>query len=137
MDNLPWPSTSAPYTCESGYTGGPGYSGGGGDGGSGTAGEGGSDGSDGFGDSDGGCPGGPGSGLDISTIPLKSFSITPGAGRMPSVDIGGGGGGVLIDSEGPPNTCSSYPEAQGLGYGGGGHYSNCEGFDGVLILDFV
>ena len=68
----------------------------------------------------------------------KSFTITPGAGGTAGGGVGGGGGGILIDSAGPP-PCSdtSYPETHGEGYGGGGSYYCIDGFDGVVILDFL
>ena len=71
------PSSGQP-TCYYGYTGGPGYCGGGSfvNGDDGSGGDGGIDGSDGLGDSDGGCPGGRGSGFDVSTIPTKARDDT-------------------------------------------------------------
>merc|ERR1712050_783494 len=83
--------------------GGDGYSGGG----AGSlhiadiGGNGGSNGGDGQDSSDG--PGGKGSGLDISTIALEHFKLTPAAGGDYHVSCGGGGGGVLVDGQGPHN----------------------------------
>merc|ERR1711962_832588 len=83
-----------------GYNGGDGYSGGGGTGWYGSGGSGGSnggDGQDGYGD------GGKGSGLDISTIALEHFKLTPAAGGD-SCGISGGGGGVVpVHPPGPHN----------------------------------
>jgi len=98
------------------YDGGDGYSGGGGggdyhghDGGSG-----GSNGGDGERGNYGSHPGGKGSGLDISTIALEHFKLTPAAGGKicsSSGSYGGGGGGVLVDGQGPQ---------KGRSYGAGG-----------------
>jgi len=110
---------------ESGYyNGGDGYSGGGAgayrsgyNGGSG-----GSNGGNGQNTSYG--DGGKGSGLDISTIALEHFKLTPGEGGGACPCNGGGGGGVLVDGQGPPDWGSYVPnfynEAQGYGAGGGG-----------------
>jgi len=68
--------------------------------------------------------GGKGSGLDISTIALEHFKLTPGEGGGACPCNGGGGGGVLVDGQGPPDWGSYVPnfynEAQGYGAGGGG-----------------
>jgi len=71
-----------------------------------------------------GGDGGKGSGLDISTIALEHFKLTPGEGGGACPCNGGGGGGVLVDGQGPPDWGSYVPnfynEAQGYGAGGGG-----------------
>ena len=119
-----------------GYDGGAGYSGGGGYGNNGFGGGyGGSDGSDGTGSSPG--DGGVGSDLKIDTIPLSTFVLSPGEGGIAN-GYGGGGGGVLIDGQGPDR-----PEFNvGEGFGGGGWYFSsanpgCCGLPGAVILDFV
>merc|ERR1719348_1140081 len=96
-----------PGTSDDGIKAGDGYSGGGGFcmnardtclGGSG--------GGDGV---DGPCEwctqGGHGSGEDLSRFQLKHFQLTPGAGGQSYEDLGvfcgGGGGGVLVNGQGP------------------------------------
>ena len=56
---------------------------------------------------------GQGSGLDISSLSLTHFSLSPGAGGRHLT--GGGGGGVLVNSLGP-----RVEQGRGEGYGGGG-----------------
>ena len=105
-------------------SGGDGYCGGGGGGNFGTGfsgGDGGQDGGDGHIGVDGYHLGGAGSGLDISSISMEIFSLSPGA-------AGQGGGGSLLSSgwgggggDGPQET--EY-DGQGYGGGGGGAYYN-------------
>ena len=116
------------------YDGGDGYSGGGGGGIGGSSG-GGSNGSDGLGEYINDYNG-KGSGLDLSTIPMDTFSLSPGAGGLeckpegvwppPS---GGGGGGVLVNGEGPQEG-----ENSGQGYGGGAS-SETKGAKGVVLME--
>jgi len=109
------------------YNGGDGYSGGGGgayDGYSG--GNGGSNGGDGH-NSYGG-DGGKGSGLDISTIALQHFQLTPAAGGGSCNLYGGGGGGVLVDGQGPHNGGS-------YGAGGGGGSCNNPAQQGIVLIE--
>ena len=116
-----------------GNNGGDGYSGGGGYGygANGYGGNGGSDGSNGCCNSDnGGSDGGSGSGLDISTISLKYFMLSPGNGGEHNGHIGGGGGGVLVDNVGPYSDNN-----QGEGYGGGGGYYNGNGLQGMILIE--
>jgi hypothetical protein len=125
--------------------GGAGYSGGGGidypgPGGYICGGEGGRDGTAGVGCGEGGV----GSNLDVTTIPLRNFKLSPGDGGCGSYsgpgDGGnsctsnaghGGGGGVLVDNMGPSRPDNS--SGEGYGGGGGGVY----GLSGVVLLDFV
>jgi len=113
----------------SSYDRGDGYSGGG----AGTSisgysgGSGGSNGGDGNDSVDG--YGGKGSGLDISTIALEHFKLTPAAGGDSCEYYGGGGGGVLVDGQGPHN---------GDSYGAGG--GKCKKDDvpaqqGVVLIE--
>ena len=110
------------------YFGGAGYSGGGG-------------GMDNRADNDGGWDGGDapgewgggGSGLDLSSISLAEFTISPGvAGKGALFEdqaFGGGGGGVKVDGEGPHDY-----EMDGEGYGGGGSgFAN--GVPGLVLLE--
>jgi len=124
-----------------GGDGGDGYSGGGADcdfGCSSGGGDGGSNGGDGE-DSADGREGGQGSGLDISTIPLRNIVLSPGSGGIGSGSSsgfhGGGGGGVRVDGTGP----SGGGEAHGNGYGAGGALVTGAqyGYDGVIILDLI
>ena len=125
---------TAAFGESGGYTafhnGGAGYSGGGG-GGSSYSGDGGEDGGNGHG---GRGSGGAGSGLDISSIHLQQFSLTPGVRgkeHAPYGDrYGGGGGGVLVDGTGPQETSG---DGQGYG-GGGGGYTNNMG-SGLVLLE--
>ena len=94
--------------------GGDGYSGGGGFG----TGRGGSDGGDGEVGDDEDSEAGRGSGLDISSISMKSFSLTPGKGGIGVSFYGGGGGGVVVNGVKP-----EAEQCGGQGYGGGGGYN--------------
>jgi len=109
-----------------------GYSGGGGGGVTGAnGGENGGSGPDGTGCGYG-CKGGPGSDLDISSVPISSFLLTPGqGGRHGGLHgvYGGGGGGVMVDGTGPHSTANA-----GQGYGGGGG-NNGEPGPGLVLLE--
>ena len=97
-----------------GNDGGDGYSGGGprGD-------YGGEDGGD-AGDS-GNDSGGQGSGLDIGSVNMTKFELTPGkGGNFASKSYGGGGGGIIVNGEKP-----SRNEYQGEGFGGGSGLPGC------------
>ena len=98
-----------------GYDGGDGYSGGGG-GVSDYGYNGGMDGGNG-----GGREGGEGSGLDISSIALEQFRLSPGVGGSGTSSHGGGGGGVMVGGSGPQETVY---DGQGYGGGGGGVYDH-------------
>ena len=101
------------------------------------SGDGGSNGGDGESAYPGGVAG-QGSGLDIDTIPVKSFSLTPGSGgNGEGLDGAGGGGGVTINGQRP-----GIPEyTQGGGYGGGGGGPDLSydgyGFSGAVMFDFI
>merc|ERR1711962_664106 len=110
-----------------GYNGGDGYSGGGGTGRYGSGGSGGSNGGDGN-DSSNGWDGGKGSGLDISTIALEHFKLTPAAGGEACGRYGGGGGGVLVDGQGPHNGGS-------YGAGAGGCSNNDPAQQGIVLIE--
>ena len=111
---------AAPGQSNDGFNGGNGYSGGG----AGTASENivGQDG--GFDGGDGGdynsYGGGKGSGLDVQTINMTRFVLTPGKGGSSSSGYGGGGGGILVNG-GSPNNDYEYI---GQGYGGGSYYDD-------------
>ena len=111
------------------YTGGNGYSGGG------AMGEyGGSDGSDGGDHTDGHGDlqrGGKGSGLDLRTLNMTKFALTPGKAGREQNGHGGGGGGILVNGEGP-----------GIdGFGGGGegfgagNYGGHNGAPGCVLIE--
>ena len=128
LETLPGETILKAASGENGGTrGGSGYSGGGGRGNSnGDGGNGGQDGGDG---QDGSAGGGTGSGFNLASIRLQSFSITPGVGGLHDKGPGGGGGGgVLLDGEGP-----QYDNYTGQGYGGGAGFSNKPGQALVLI----
>ena len=82
---------------------------------------------------------GHGTGEDISGCRVDKFKLSPGQGGMDIGDgygdvIGGGGGGILVDGEGP--TTDGY--TCGAGYGaGGGQYSDCGGLSGVVLIETV
>ena len=107
----------------SGSRGGDGYSGGG------YGADGGEDGGDGPGQY-----GGQGSGLDLSSITLQSFSITPGAGGKALGQRGGGGGGVLANGVGPNRNNTN----SGEGYGGGrGYESSDTDGPGIVLMEII
>ena len=120
------------------YFGGDGYSGGGAWGFE-RGNDGGSDGGDGQDDFnyDGGR-GGVGSGVNISSLKMLNFELTPGKGGDYYWDnslgfyYGGGGGGVLVNGEGPER--DSYTQGQGYG-GGAGRHSQHGGLQGVVLLE--
>jgi len=107
----------------SGYNGGDGYSGGGS-----SSGEGGEDGGDA--DDNGSSKGGHGSGLDIGSVNMTKFTLSPGKGGSHSGGAGGGGGGVIVNGEKP----ESRSERQGEGFGGGdgGNYG---GLPGCVLIE--
>jgi len=78
-------------------------------------------------DSSDGNHGGKGSGLDISTIALQHFKLTPAAGGDYCGQYGGGGGGILVDGQGPHN---------GESYGaGGGKCNNADPAQGIVLIE--
>ena len=118
--------------------GGAGYSGGGGCGGNDLAGDGGTDGGDGEEGTFGG--GGAGTGADLASYTLATWSLAPGRGGAGEYyDVydsgagGGGGGGVLVDGAGP-----WAGEEQGAGWGGGGGYRDHGdglGLPGLILIE--
>ena len=78
--------------------------------------------------------GGSGSGLDLGTIKMASFVLTPGKGGESS-DSGngysGGGGGVVVNGNNPAS--SSY---NGQGYGGGGG-NDGYGLSGLVLIELA
>ena len=122
------------YTAASGQDGdkedkkgGDGYSGGGADGKY----KGGSNGSKGE-----GATGGSGTGEDVTKFKFKHWDLSPGdAGQYYKKNkyLAGGGGGVLVNGDGPTRP-SVY---QGSGYGGGGSgYSKYPyGLPGVILME--
>jgi len=113
----------------SGSDGGDGYSGGGAGGSSSSyhGQDGGFDGGDGDSYS---SNGGKGSGIDVKTLNMTRFVLTPGkAGVGYSYNGGGGGGGILVNGEKP----SGGSEHMGEGFGGGGGYGG--GFPGCVLIE--
>jgi len=127
----------------SGNLNGDGYSGGGGYDRSGhNGGCGGSNGGNGTDGSDRG--GGKGSGLDISTITLEHFKLTPAAGGKGCPYYGGGGGGVLVDEQGPPTPTSNptpwpnptpTPTPPPPSYGEGGSQCSYYSSQGIILIE--
>merc|ERR1712037_634904 len=118
---------AAPGQDDDGYNGGDGYSGGGA-GYSQHGQDGGSDGSDG-GDYSSNT-GGKGSGLDVGTLNITRFVLTPGkAGTHYNGGYGGGGGGLLVNGEKP----TGGNEYFGEGFGGGGYHGN-NGLPGCVLI---
>ena len=129
-------------TAESGedggdYPGGDGYSGGGGHG---DMCSGGSNGGHGYCIDGGVYGGGYGTGEDIREYIFTTWTLTPGDGGSFVEDgwhsySGGGGGGVLVDGEGPQETTGV--RGQGYGGGGNGYYGVWygEGLQGVVLLE--
>ena len=87
-------------------------------------------------------PGGNGTGEDLSMYHMEHWEITPGVGGKemwesdPSCQLGGGGGGVLVNGVGPDRI----DDGQGEGYGGGGNHAvrnNKEvgGLRGVVLIE--
>merc|ERR1712037_911823 len=77
-----------------------------------SSGDGGEDGGDA--DDSGSYKGGHGSGLDIGSVNMTKFTLSPGkAGTHDGNDYGGGGGGVIVNGEKP----ESRTEHQGEGFG--------------------
>ena len=109
-----------------GYNGGDGYSGGGA-GGSGQGRDGGSNGSDGG--SYDSHRGGKGSGLDIGTLNITRFILSPGKAGTQYSGGGVGGGGILVNGEKPGESVHS-----GEGFGGGGCFGG-SGFPGCVLIE--
>jgi len=108
--------------------GGRGYSGGGGAANFNGAGAGGTNGGDG---GNGTVAGGQGSGLDLSTLHMNNFVLTPGKGGEPTEKHGGGGGGVIVNGIKPGNATHS-----GEGFGGGAYgYSSSRGWPGCVLIE--
>merc|ERR1712181_72596 len=109
---------------------------------------GGGGGSNGDGGTDGsyGCCGGEsgiGSSFNLSSIQLDTFTLSSGTGgeQFLSVErnVGGGGGGVLVDGEGAQDD-SIRPECNGQGYGFGagassGVFGYGQGGQGVVLME--
>ena len=96
---------------------------------------------------DNGYQGGNGSGEDINapSIKLDNFMLSPGAGGqaydMGSYSRGGGGGGILVNGEGPQQD-SEYGQGEGFGGGGGLHINNDgvqtgDGSPGVVLIEVL
>ena len=78
--------------------------------------------------------GGKGSGLDLSSITLQKFSITPGVGGKAQGNAGGGGGGVLANGDNPNRASTN----SGEGYGGGrGYESSDTDGPGLVLMEII
>ena len=93
--------------------------------------DGGSHGSDGE-DSDS-YMGGKGSGLDIRTLNITRFSLTPGKAGTGSSSFGRGGGGIIVNGEMPGGGNQHMGEGFGGGGWGGGRIGN--GFPGCVLIE--
>ena len=101
---------------------------------------GGVDGGDGHGTSGYGTFG-HGEGKSLASYPMEQWTLSPGSGGAENIinDIyhfGGGGGGVLVNGEGPKQF---FPN-QGQGYGGGGYLpwspgGQYQALPGVILLE--
>ena len=65
----------------------------------------------------------------------ENFVVSPGAGGMQYdpdffTEKGGGGGGVLVNGEGP-----MVEESNGQGYGGGAGGAGARGANGVVLFE--
>ena len=69
----------------------------------------------------------------MTTYLLQHYQLTPGAGGetfyIMDYNKGGGGGGVMINGQGP-----EAEKYYGQGYGGGGYFG-AYGLDGVIIVE--
>ena len=84
---------------------------------------------------------GHGSGVDLASLVIKHWTLTPGKGgdeyhhsHMGDQYFGGGGGGVVVAGTGP----SRDHLVQGEGYGGGGGSQNPHfypGLPGVILME--
>ena len=90
--------------------------------------DGGSNGSDGE-DSDS-FMGGKGSGLDIGTLSITRFILSPGKAGTHMGGLGSGGGGILVNGEKPGGGDQHFGE----GFGGGG-YGGGSGFPGCVLIE--
>ena len=90
--------------------------------------DGGSHGSDGE-DSDS-YMGGKGSGLDIGTLNITRFILSPGKAGTQYNSYGGGCGGILVNREKPGGGDQHFGE----GFGGGG-YGGGSGFPGCVLIE--
>ena len=79
--------------------------------------DGGSNGSDGL--SSGGVAGGRGSGLDLASLNMTRFLLTPGRAGYGIDQYGGGGGGILVNGKKPQDDLRG-GRGRGEGFGGGG-----------------
>ena len=87
--------------------------------------------------------GGKGTGENIRDYKLENYVLSAGAGGQFDGSHGGGGGGVLINFDGPQETelnRANVDWSHGEGYGGGGTYRNAGnhyGRQGVVIVEVV
>ena len=98
--------------------------------------DGGSDGSDGH--SSGGIAGGKGSGLDLASLDMTMFLLTPGQAGYGFNNYGGGGGGILVNGKRPTGDDHSSGQVRGEGFGGGGACHRCgtrDGHPGCVLLE--
>ena len=87
-------------------------------------------------------PSGKGSGEDLSSYHLNNWRLTPGYGGAECIKVvsqlqhyGGGGGGVLVNGDGPQR--DERTQGEGYGGGGGGCAFTKEGLPGVILIEVV
>ena len=107
----------------SGNSGGDGYSGGGG-----ALEDGGEDGGDAE-DHGGPNKGGHGSGLDIGSVNMTKFTLSPGKAGVVTGSWGGGGGGIIVNGEKPTGQ-----NHHGEGFGGGAGFVG-EALPGCVLIE--
>ena len=73
--------------------------------------------------------GGRGSGLDLGSVNMTKFTLSPGKGGRVRTSYGGGGGGVIVNGEKPSGN-----EYQGEGFGGGSVYKY-GGLPGCVLIE--
>lgn len=88
-----------------------------------------------------GAPG-HGTGENLSDYYMEHFSLSPGRGGEMKVYYGGlsiyggGGGGVLVNGEGPTRPGCLQTAGEGYGGGGGGGENDCtHGLPGVVLIE--
>ena len=114
--------------------GGDGYCGGGGGGAGYTPGDGGYDGGDGEQSPFNGGEGGHGSGVNVTTLVMEHFTLSPGQGGVGVLFYGGGGGGVLVtDPQGNQHGNHQTEPDDGVGYGAGGTTAT----SGAVLVEIV
>ena len=82
-------------------------------------------------------PGGKGSGIDVRTLNMTRFALTPGKAGKGEDEYGGGGGGILVNGEKPSGSGDKW-EAEGFGAGWGEteKAGKGTGHPGCILIEF-